>query len=59
LVRGLYYIMKENFSGLGSGLAGFMQYERGQLVFRRAYLQPQKMSFTIRNVIVNEKLKKD
>lgn len=59
LVRGLYYILKENFSGLGSGLAGFLQYERGQLVFRRAYLQPARMSFTVRNVIVNEKLKKE
>ena len=59
LVRGLYYILKENFSGLGSGLAGFMQYERGQLIFRRAYLQPGRMSFETRNVIVNEKMKKE
>ena len=59
LVRGLYYILKENFSGLGGGLAGFMQYERGQLIFRRAYLQPEIISFETRNVIVNEKLKKE
>lgn len=59
LVRGLYYILKENFSGLGGGLAGFMQYERGQLIFRRAYLQPGTMDFGTRNVIVNEKLKKE
>jgi phosphate transport system substrate-binding protein len=59
LVRGLYYILKENFSGLGGGLAGFMQYERGQLIFRRAYLQPGAMDFGTRNVIVNEKLKKE
>ncbi|MBL0357195.1 MAG: substrate-binding domain-containing protein [Chitinophagaceae bacterium] len=59
LVRGLYYILKENYSGLGSGLAGFLQYERGQLIFRRAYLQPGRMSFNVRNVIVNEKLKKE
>ena len=55
LVRGLYYILKENFSGLGGGLAGFMQYERGQLIFRRAYLQPGTMDFSTRNVIVNGK----
>lgn len=56
LVRGLYYILKENFSGLGSGLAGFMQYERGQLIFKRAYLQPGTMSFRVRDVILNEKV---
>ncbi len=59
LVRGLYYILKENYSGLGSGFAGFLQYERGQLIFRRAYLQPGTMNFNVRNVIVNEKLKKE
>jgi phosphate transport system substrate-binding protein len=59
LVRGLYYILKENYAGLGSGFAGFLQYERGQLIFRRAYLWPAKMSFNVRNVIMNEKLKKE
>jgi phosphate transport system substrate-binding protein len=59
LVRGLYYILKENFSGLGSGLASFMQYERGQLIFRRAYLQPGMMDFNVRQVIVNTKEKKE
>lgn len=59
LVRGLYYILKENYSGLGSGLAGFMQYERGQLIFRRAYLQPGRISFNVRNVIVDDKFKKE
>jgi phosphate transport system substrate-binding protein len=59
LVRGLYYVLKEGYQGLGSGLAGFMQYERGQLIFRRAYLQPAQMSFEVRNVRINEKLKKD
>jgi phosphate transport system substrate-binding protein len=58
LVRGLYYILKERSSGLASGLAGFMQYERGQLIFRRAYLQPT-MNFDVRNVIINEGLKKE
>ncbi len=59
LVRGLYYILKENYSGLGSGFAGFLQYERGQLIFSRAYLWPAKMSFNVRNVILNQKLKKE
>lgn len=58
LVRGLYYILKERSLGLASGLAGFMQYERGQLIFRRAYLQPA-MDFSVRKVIINEELKKE
>lgn len=59
LVRGLFYILKENFSGLGSGFTSFLQYERGQLIFSRAYLWPAAMSFNVRNVHLNEKLKKD
>jgi len=59
LVRGLFYILKENYSGLGSGFLNFMQYERGQLIFRRAYLGSSKMGFAIRNVKINEKLEKE
>ena len=58
LVRGLYYVVKENYLGLGSGFANFLMYERGQLIFRRAYLGP-RMGFVIRDVRINEKLKKD
>lgn len=55
LVRGLYYIINENYFGLGSGFVNFMKYERGQLVFRRSYLGPV-MDFEIRNVRINQKL---
>jgi len=58
LIRGLYFILKENYSGLGSGFLNFLQYERGQLIFRRAYLGPSKIGFGIRNVKINEKLAK-
>jgi phosphate transport system substrate-binding protein len=54
LVRGLYYVLKENFQGLGSGFVNFLIYERGQLIFRRAYLWPAKMSFEVRNAGINE-----
>lgn len=54
LVRGLHYILKENYQGLGSGFANFLIYERGQLIFRRAYLWPAKMSFEVRNAGINE-----
>ena len=55
LVRGLYYVIKENYFGLGSAFINFMKYERGQLIFRRAYLGPV-MDFEIRNVRINQKL---
>lgn len=53
MIRGLYYILKENYNGLGSGFANFMEYEKGQLIFRRAYLSPAKMNFTIRKATLN------
>ncbi len=53
LVRGLYYVLKENYNGLGSGFANFLEYERGQLIFRRAYLAPTKISFSIREATLN------
>jgi len=49
LVRTLYYILKENYSGIGSNFANFLQYERGQLIFTKAYLWPARMSFQIRD----------
>jgi phosphate transport system substrate-binding protein len=53
MIRGLYYILKENFSGVGSNFMNFLQYERGQLIFRRAYLVPARMSFEIRNMQIS------
>jgi phosphate transport system substrate-binding protein len=53
LVRGLYYILKENYDGLGSGFANFMEYEKGQLIFWRSYLGPSKMRFDVRNATTN------
>ncbi len=49
LARPLYYILKENESGLGTGLMNFMSMERGQLIFRRAFLAPAKMAFHVRS----------
>ncbi|MGB8192204.1 MAG: substrate-binding domain-containing protein [Chitinophagaceae bacterium] len=50
MVRSLHYILKENFGGLGSGFVNFLEGERGQLIFRRAYLLPARMSFNVRDV---------
>jgi phosphate transport system substrate-binding protein len=55
LVRGLYYLIKENYQGLGNGFVNFLKYERGQLVFKRAYLGPV-MGFSVRDVKLNDKL---
>ena len=55
LVRGLYYVLKENFDGLGTGFVNFLNQERGQLIFRRAYLGT-RMDFGIRRVKINQKL---
>jgi phosphate transport system substrate-binding protein len=56
LVRPLYFILKENTNGLGTGFVNYMSLERGQLVFRRSYLVPAKMDFGIRKTMIeNEK----
>jgi len=58
LVRGLYYVLKENYTGLGAGFVDFMQFERGQLIFKRAYLGSAKIGFAIRDIKINKKLVK-
>ena len=50
LVRPLYYVLKENYTGLGTGFVNFLSLERGQLIFRRANLVPAKMQFNVRKV---------
>ncbi|HEY6902579.1 MAG TPA: substrate-binding domain-containing protein [Puia sp.] len=55
LVRSLYYILKENYSGVGNNFVNFLQFERGQLIFSKAYLWPARMSFIIRNSEIDQK----
>jgi phosphate transport system substrate-binding protein len=52
-VRSLYYILKENWSGVGNNFVNFLQYERGQLIFQKAYLWPTGMSFLNRDVQIS------
>lgn len=54
MVRPLYYILKENYKGLGSGFRNFLKYEKGQLIFRRAYLLPATMAFDVREIDLSE-----
>jgi phosphate transport system substrate-binding protein len=53
--RGLYYIKKENYDGLATGLVDFLRYQRGQLIFRRAYLVPAIMAFIVRDASVQQR----
>ena len=50
LVRSLYFLLKEDFSGIGNNFNNFLQYERGQLIFSKAYLWPARMNFQVEDV---------
>ena len=54
LHRGIYYVVKENFAGLGKGFVNFLTHEKGQLIFRRGYLVPDRMALQIRKANVSE-----
>lgn len=54
MIRTLYYILKENYSGLGSGFKNFLIYEKGQLIFRRAFLLPARMNLEVRSIDIKE-----
>jgi phosphate transport system substrate-binding protein len=49
MVRDLIYVLKERHNGLGHGFAYFLGGQRGQLIFKRAYLMPAQMQFNVRN----------
>lgn len=54
MIRPLYFILKENYEGLGSGFKNFLIYEKGQLIFKRAYLLPARMRFDVRDMQISE-----
>jgi phosphate transport system substrate-binding protein len=54
MIRGVHYILKENYAGLGKGFVNFLTHEKGQLIFKRAYLVPDRMSLEVRRVNVDE-----
>ncbi|MDP4263746.1 MAG: substrate-binding domain-containing protein [Bacteroidota bacterium] len=54
MVRDLVYILKENHKGLGTGFADFLRGNIGQLIFKRAYLVPTQINFTMRQARLNE-----
>jgi len=54
MIRPLYYVLKENYEGLGSGFLNFLILEKGQRIFKRAYLLPSRMSFDRQNIDISE-----
>ncbi|MBC7947684.1 MAG: substrate-binding domain-containing protein [Chitinophagaceae bacterium] len=48
MVRDLVYTLKERHMGLGTGFADFLVSDKGQLIFRRAYLSPAIKDFVLR-----------
>jgi phosphate transport system substrate-binding protein len=54
MVRDLVYILKENHKGLGSGFSDFLVGEKGQLIFKRAYLSPALRTFVVRKAELRE-----
>ena len=53
LVRSLYFVLKEHYSGIGNNFVGFLTTERGQLIFSKAYLWPTGMQFNIRDAQIS------
>jgi phosphate transport system substrate-binding protein len=54
MIRPVYYILKENFDGLGNGFANFLIYEKGQKIFNRAYLLPARMYLGERKMMISQ-----
>jgi phosphate transport system substrate-binding protein len=54
MIRDLVYILKERHLGLGHGFANFLRGQRGQLIFKRAYLMPVMQPNQIRNAAIRE-----
>ncbi len=54
LIRPLVYVLRENGQGLGSGFLNFLTGEKGQLIFKRAYLLPSKLRFEVRDMSISE-----
>ena len=55
LARPLYFIVKENWTGLGTGFTNFLSLERGQLIFRRSCLAPAKINLNKRSGSLSDK----
>ena len=53
--RGVYYVLKGGAgTDVGNNFANFLMSERGQLIFKRAYLLPARMQFEVRKANISE-----
>jgi phosphate transport system substrate-binding protein len=46
--------LKENYSGLGRGFVNFMTGQKGQLIFKQAYLVPGRLALQVRQANISE-----
>ena len=53
MTRNLYYINRETYPGLGTGLANFLSRERGQLIFKQARLFPLRSNIVLREAAIS------
>lgn len=49
MIRSLVYVLKEKEQGLAGSFANFLRNDRGQLIFRRAYIFPALRPFYMRD----------
>jgi phosphate transport system substrate-binding protein len=49
MIRSLVYVLKEKTVGPAGSFANFLRYDRGQLIFRRAYVFPALRPFYMRD----------
>lgn len=54
MIRRLVYNLKERHRGLANGFASFMEGQRGQLIFRRAFLVPATLKLNVRPTSISE-----
>ncbi len=50
LVRGIYYTVKNDYGGVATNFAKWLEQERGQLIFKRAFLVGTKQQVFLQNV---------
>lgn len=53
LTRNLYFVHRETYPGLATGVANFLAKERGQLIFKQARLFPLRSNIIFREAQVN------
>ena len=54
MVRDLVYVLKEKNKGIATSFAHFLSGDRGQRIFRRAYLMPAQQPLTVRPTSLNQ-----